>query len=39
MVGSPGSLPAMVTIMETRRGSIMMTWSLVTDVDTGEDEE
>ena len=36
MVGSPGSLPAIVIIMETRRGSIMM---MVTDVDTREDEE
>ena len=44
MVGSPGSLPAMVTMMETRRGSrgLMVTrgtWSVVRDVDTGEDEE
>ena len=42
MVGSPGSLPAMVTMMETRRGSIMVTrgtWSVVRDVDTREDEE
>ena len=42
MVGSPGSLPAMVTraMMVTRRSrGLMMTWSLVTGVDTGEDEE
>ena len=41
MVGSPGSLPARVTRARVTRRSrgLMMTWSLVTGVDTGEDEE
>lgn len=39
MVGSPGSLPAMVTRMETRRGSSGGLRDMVSGVDTGEDEE
>lgn len=39
MVGSPGSLPAMVTRTETRRGNSGRLRAMVSGVDTGEDEE
>ena len=39
MVGSPGSLPAMVTRTETRRRSSGRLRTMVSGVDTGEDEE
>ena len=39
MVGSPGSLPAMVIRTKTRRGSSERLRDMVSGVDTGEDEE
>ena len=39
MVGSPGSLPAMVIRTQTMRGSSGGLRDMVSGVDTGEDEE